>query len=77
MNTEDRKKQWEEANEILNKTCKRHMVIWRTDANGELGSEYAEGNADKDNAQMAKNILGPYIRVAKAEEGNGAQLKRI
>ena len=35
----ERKQQWEEFKEILNKTCKRHMIIWCADANGQLGRE--------------------------------------
>ena len=32
----DRKKHWGEVGEIMNKTCKRRMIIWCTDANGHL-----------------------------------------
>ena len=35
-NEEDRKQHWGETNEIRNKTRKRHMIIWRADATGEL-----------------------------------------
>ena len=31
----ERRQQWQEAKEIPNKTCKRHMIIWCTDANGQ------------------------------------------
>ena len=34
----ERKQHWGEVKEILDKTCKSHMIIWRADANGLLGS---------------------------------------
>ena len=39
---EDRRQHWREVKEILNKTCKRHMIIWRTDANGQIGRDEEE-----------------------------------
>ena len=39
---EDRMQHWGEVKEILNKTCKRHMVIWSTDANGKIGRDEEE-----------------------------------
>ena len=34
---EDRRHHWDGANATLDKTCKRHMVMWRTESNGQLG----------------------------------------
>ena len=56
---EDRRQHWEEVQEILNKTCRRHMIIWRTDANGQLvrnKEEGQKGNTEND----ARNKIGPY-----------------
>ena len=35
----DRNQRWGEVKEIMNKTCKRHMVTWRADANGKIGRD--------------------------------------
>ena len=40
---EDRTQHWKEVKGILNKTCKRHMIIWCADANGQLGRDKEEG----------------------------------
>ena len=33
----DRKKHWGEVEQTIQEIPKRHMVIWRADANGQLG----------------------------------------
>ena len=30
---------------ILNKTCKRRMILWHTDADGQIGGDEEEGKA--------------------------------
>ena len=53
----ERRQHCEEVKEILHKTCKRHMIIWCRDANGQLGRENEEGKADKDYAKQ--DIVSP------------------
>ena len=72
---EDRKQQWVEVKEIMNKTCKRQTILWRTDANGPIGREEEGGKGQKDSA--VRSIIGPYTRSAKAEKGNGTRLQKI
>ena len=56
---EDRRRRWKDVNEILQNTCKRHMIMWRADANGQLGSEeeVEEQNTNQDNDTT--KITGP------------------
>ena len=56
----DRRQQWEEIKAILNKTCKRHMIIWRTAANGQIGRD---GEEEKTQINATCNIIGPYTRA--------------
>ena len=35
---ETRRRRWQDVNELLNKTCKRHLIIWGADANGQIGN---------------------------------------
>ena len=45
---------------------KRHLAIWRADANGQLGpSEKTKQTAQKN------TIIGPYVNTHKLEPGNG------
>ena len=44
---EDRRHPWEDVKETLDKTCKRHMIIWRTAANGQIGRDEAGGSIQK------------------------------
>ena len=68
---EDRKHHWGEVKEILNKKYRRHMAIWRADANGQLGRDGAEGEKHNKNNAI-RNIIGPYTREIKTEKGNDA-----
>ena len=72
-----RRKHWKGVNEILNKTRKRHMIIWLAGTNGKLGRDEVAGepNTNKDNA--ATKIVGPYKRATKTEKANGKHLQRI
>ena len=64
---------WGEVKEILNMTCKRHMIIWRTDANGQIGWG-EEGGAVK---KCHIHIIGPYARAKKTGKGHGTYLAKI
>ena len=33
---ETKRKHWEDVQELLSKTCKRHLIIWGADTNGQL-----------------------------------------
>ena len=65
---EDRRQHWEEVNEILTNTCKRHMIIWCADANGRLGSDEATEAPKTNKYNATTKIVGPYARVAKNGE---------
>ena len=39
---EEKRQQWEDVKELLYKTCGRHLVIWGSDANGQLGNRNRE-----------------------------------
>ena len=64
--------------EITNKTCTRHMVIWRADANGQLGRD---GEAEEEEGQSAtrnhasERIVGPYTRSGN-RKGNGKKYNK-
>ena len=68
--TEDRRKRLCDAKEILHKTCKRHMIIWRADANGHPGNGGGGGKGQPGNAK--NNIIGPYARAI----GTGKEMGR-
>ena len=64
----DRIQHWGEVKEIHNQTCKRHMIIWRADANGQLGRDKGGENEKSPNENTAHNKIGPYKRE-KTEKG--------
>ena len=66
---EDRNQHWGEVKEILNKTCKRHMVIWRTDENGQIGRDEEEGGSTAKKCHSQHNRAQRQIK--KTEKGNG------
>ena len=70
----NRRQHWGEVKAILNKTCKRRMIIWRTDANGQIGRDEAGGSH---NEKATRNIIGPYTRAKKTEKGIGTHLEKI
>ena len=55
----DRRQSWQGVRGIADATCKRHMIIWCADANGQLGGEEdaADQNTNPDNA--VEKIIGP------------------
>jgi len=57
----DREKHWGKADQTLQEIPKRHMAIWRTYANGQLG----RNNQDKDST----HIIEPY--TYRKETGKG------
>ena len=50
------------------------MIIWRTDANGQIGRD-EEAGKPKENA--ARKIIGPFTKAKITEKGNGARLTKI
>jgi len=62
----ERKQHWEKVEETIQKIPKSHMLIWRTDANGQL-----IGNQQD---TLYKHILGPYTNAKETEKGNGQKL---
>ena len=55
----DRRQRWGEVKEILNKTCKRHMIIWCADANENLGRDKEEENENSHNENTTHIKIGP------------------
>ena len=79
MDTQKKQKRhWEDVQELLNKTCKQHLVIWGAVANGQLGDKdkTEEGKYAKKESNT-RNIIGPHTRAQHTESGNGANLHRI
>ena len=75
---EEKGNHWEDANELLNKTCRSHLILWGSDANGKLGhrnQDEEERYAKKEHADQ--RIIEPYAKAIRTEKGNGAQLHRI
>ena len=64
----ERRHQWGEVNEILNRTCKRRMIIWRADANGQLGRDKEEGKTERPNENTTRSKIGPYARAKTEKE---------
>ena len=61
----------------MNKTCKRQLIIWRTDANGQLGLEaQRKGKAPPVTIPRKENRT-LHEGAARTEKGNGKQLRKI
>ena len=67
---EGRNQKWEEVNEIMDKTCKRHMVTCCTDANGQLVREDEEEKKN-DKGAAKHNIIGLYRNQRRTKKGMG------
>ena len=63
---QEREKQRGQVDNAIQQIPKRHMTIWRTDSNGQLGKD------DQDNKN--KHIIGPYTNAKETEKGNGQRL---
>ena len=53
------------------------MIIWRADANGQIGRGEEEEGEKAINENVIRNIIGPYARAAKDAKGNGTYVLRI
>ena len=73
----ERRQHCGEVKEILNKTCKRHMVIWCTDSNGKLGKGGEEEGGKTAQNNAIYNIRGPVSSATRTEKGNGIRLQKI
>jgi len=77
-NEETRQQHWQDVQELLNKTSKRHLIIWGADANGQLGNRNkAEDARYTRQAGQVQSIIGPYTKAERTEKGNGSDLYRI
>ena len=63
---QEREKQRGQVDNAIQQIPKRHMTIWRTDSNGQLGKD------DQDNKN--KHIIGPYTNAEETEKGNAQML---
>ena len=75
---ETRRQRWGDVGELLNKICMRHLIIWGSGANGQLGNRNhteEEKYAKKEHADQ--RIIGPYVKASTCEQGNWARLRRI
>ena len=68
---ETKRRQWADVQELLSKTCKNHLIIWGTDANGQLGNRHREEEEEKyaKKGQMGRKIIGPYAKAHQTEKG--------
>lgn len=58
-----------EVEESLNETCKRHLIIWRAEANGQIGRiDEKEGGGKAAQGQVHTKIIGPYAMASKTEK---------
>ena len=62
----ERKQHWDKVEDTIQLIPKRHMLIWNTDANGQLGRTNQE--------QQHAHIIGPYANGGETEKGNGQRL---
>ena len=76
---EDRRQRLIDVKEILNKTCKRHMIIWRTDANGQLGRDGEEDEGAEKFRAIPRKRNGSWDLHAKSKNrrGNGQHIQKI
>ena len=66
----EQKQHWAEVRGKLKEIPNRHMIIWRTDANGQLGrQEHTEHGRCR--------IIGPKVKEDKTEAGNGQRLLNL
>ena len=71
----ERGQRWEEVSEILNQTMKKtHMIMWRADANGQIGREKKKKIKNPQETATYKNRT---IKEQKAEKRHGTQLAKI
>ena len=50
--------------------AKKHLIIWRADANGQIGEI-------KHEEEKQRRIIGPHTKQKGAEKGNGKQVTQI
>jgi len=62
----ERKQHWGKVEETIQQIPKSHMLIWRTDANGQLSERKPD--------PQYKHIVGPYTNTNETETGNGQRL---
>ena len=56
---ETRQHRWQDVQELLNKTSKRHLIIWGADAGGQLGNRSMTGTAWHERQEgKVQNIVG-------------------
>ena len=61
----------------MTKTCKRHLVIWRPDANGQIGKKNERENGEPATQEHAtEKIIGPNTNAARTEMGNRMKLRK-
>ena len=75
--TEEEKTKLGDVSEQLNKTCRRHLIIWGADENGQLGNRKMKKQKNMPREYPDQEIIGPYAKASKTDRGNGAQLRRI
>merc|ERR1712112_337150 len=70
-NEETRQQHWQDVQELLNKTSKQHLIIWGSDANGQLGNRNKTEEAKHTrHAGQVQSIIGPYAKAERAEKRN-------
>ena len=61
MGTEERSQHWEDVRELINKTCKRRLVIWGAYSNGQLGNRNHEEEEEEEEEKYA-NKNTPIVK---------------
>ena len=69
----ERRQHWEEVKEIFNRICKRHMTIWRADANGQLGRDKEAEKTKSPQENITRSKIGPYTRGNRKRERNSTR----
>ena len=79
MGTEESRHRWEDVKELLNRTCARRLIIWGSDANGQLcNMDHEEDGKYAKREHDGREIIGPRHKSRQEGEWEGMdQLHRI
>lgn len=66
----EQKEHWQKVKEVLGRISKKHIIIWRTDANEQIGKI-------KQSEQDTPTIIGNNTNLQEAEKGNRKMLTQI
>ena len=77
---ETKRKHWEDVQELLNKTCNRHLIIWGADASGKLGNRNREEEEEEKYAKKEhddRRIIGHIRKPTRQKRKWGKTTQNI